>query len=117
MYKDNQTKSVVEISSPRPERSSDCEEHPSPKKISNTGDIENQMHALSINSIEVEKLLTELFLKIEPILTPESISDGDKDVCNKEEQISPLATDMRVVNYRLICMKSKIVETLKRIQL
>jgi hypothetical protein len=121
MYKDNQTKSTSSLGEIRKTFSKDeIEQCPSKAyptdNIKRQGDIEQQIHTLTNNTIEIEKILNELLIKIEPILSLSLTCNEEKDCC-KEEQLSPLATDIRAVNYRLNNVKMKIVDAYKRVQL
>ena len=81
-----------------------------------SNDIQHQLERLNVNSEELGKTLAELVNRIGPILSPVNLVKECCDEC-KEEQISPLASEIRRTNNVLISMKTGIVETLCRIQL
>lgn len=81
-----------------------------------SNDIQYQLEQLTVNSEELGKALSELITRISPILSPVNSVKECCDEC-KEEQVSPLASEIRRTNNVLISLKTGIMENLVRIQL
>lgn len=120
MYNENQTKeSLPELPIRRNvTQSAKCDENPRTcNDIKRKGDIDIQMNSLRSIVSQLEDVVGMIIIKIEPILEPPQPGCGsEKDTC-KEEQLSPVASDIRQINYRLEFLKSNLLKSSDRIQL
>ncbi len=120
MYNDSKPKSNIQPMSEKCEtRSAFVAETIQPRcptPARETGDVEQQLLRLNNNVNEVEKIFSELFEKVYPILLPENNPCGEKD-CALEKTVSPLASDIRTINQKIDLIKSRMIDTIIRIQL
>lgn len=119
MYNENQTKaSLPELTIRRNvTQSSKCDENPRTCNDIKRGDIDIQMNSLRSVVSQLEDVVGMIIIKIEPILEPAMPFCGsEKDAC-KEEQLSPVASDIRQINYRLEFLKNNLLKSSDRIQL
>ena len=93
----------------------DC--HPKKDKT----DIEYQLNELKDHSEQMKKLILTLYDRLKPVMSPDC--DITSSCCvkecsdNKLEMISPLATDIRLINISLSNSILKINEIFNKIQI
>lgn len=81
-------------------------------------DIEYQLDDLNNNSEQIENLINKLIERLVPVMSSGGVVKICEEVHNtKTEEISPLATHIRVANISLSGAILKVNEILSRIQI
>lgn len=81
-------------------------------------DIKEEFDNVVYNIQEITNIFDDLYQRLIPVLLPEQTSIGEK-TCDSvvSTRISPLATEIRVIKYQLVGLKSKMIDVVGRIQL
>ena len=81
-------------------------------------DIECQLNELNNHSEQIEKLVIGLYERLTPVMSFDCNMKESKDMCNeKMDNVSPLASHIRVTNISLNNSILKMDEIFRRLQI